>query len=226
MIKEFTIKIPDEPGLETFDLGLTQTFSYTGPEVISALVDIGSGNLEGMNPEAYNPDFCTVIDVDAEKFPEIAYFIYNEHRELDEGELPKEQEYESIEMENGDIYQKPINLDLNDHYTIRYDHEDSCFVLEPKCMSTINVVSYSLMDKVSKFNFVIGNESTKLELGQQTAVSNEILEEIKSYIETATNYIENNPELHSWKYIDFDSLEKHYVPLSENLNDILSNYIG
>ena len=160
MIKQFTIKIPDEPGLSTFNLGLTETYTYEGPEVISTLVDIGSGNLEGMNPEAYNPEFCMVVDVNADEFTEVAYFIYNEYREMGD-EPPKEQEYESIELENGDIYYNPINLDLNDHYVIRYDREDSCFVFYPKAMSTVNAISLNLGDKIAKFNFILNNELTK-----------------------------------------------------------------
>jgi hypothetical protein len=225
MIKQFTIKVPDEPGLSTFNLGLTETYTYDGPEVISALIDIGSGNLEGMNPESYNPDFGMVVDVNANDFTEVAYFIYNEYRERGD-EAPKEQEYEVIEMENGDIYKKPINLDLNDHYTIIYDHEESCFVFNPKAMSTLNILSLDIGDKISKFNFILNNELSKKDLGQEMTISDQDIAEIQSYIHNASEYIKNNPELHPWKYINFDTLEKYYVPLSDNLNNLLSNYIG
>lgn len=124
MKKSFTVSIPDELWLDTFEKNKELTLEYEGPETIDVFVELSTGGVfQGDIPEVYNQDNYAVVTLNANDHPDIAYWLVNK--------LPLEREYASITNVDGSTY---VGLDssvaaLRDYFSLNYDVENKKFNL-------------------------------------------------------------------------------------------------
>jgi hypothetical protein len=210
--------MPDELYIDSFKEGKEILLTYDGPEHVNVLVDKVYNMISGLNPETFDQDSFNLIEVDAEEFPEIAYFLLNSSDS-------HEYEYEDEIMENGDIYKKVLNPTIHDAYCIVYDSENELFKLD-LIVKTIeeNFVNLNLAYIKNKLNFVLSNEEGKKEKNEDLDVSEELLSEVSKVVEDIDTYIQSNKTFMSWKYTNFDNVIDVLLPISDQIKDLVKNY--
>jgi len=187
MIKEFTYPLPDELYVEGISGNNVQTFTYNGPEELYVQIN-EVGNVRRINLDSdSNLEESYKKVVDPNIHPEIAHFLLEIL-----GEVEWEYQYEEEIMENGDVYQNILNPKLSDAYSLRYDYENDEWILS-------QIVK--LYDSPST---IIAKEREELIEGylQNHTFTEEITKEINDYLLILNNYIENNPPIKFWKYIN------------------------
>ena len=218
MIKTFSYRMPDELYIDSFKEGKEILLTYDGPEHINVLIHKVYNTISGLNPETFDEDSFDLIEVDAEKFPEIAYFLLNSSDS-------HEYEYEEEIMENGDVYEKVLNPTIHDAYCIVYDSENELFKLD-LIVKTIeeNFVNLNLTYIKNKLKFVLSNEEGKKEKNEDLDVSEELLSEVSKVVEDIDTYIQSNKTVMSWKYTNFDNVIDILLPISDQIKDLVKNY--
>lgn len=187
MIKEFTYPLPDELYVEGISGNNVQTFTYNGPEELYIQLN-SEGNVRRINLDSdFNLEESYKKVVDPNIHPETAHFLLEML-----GEVEWEYQYEEEIMENGDVYQNILNPKLSDAYSLRYDYENDDWVLS-------QIVK--LEDSPST---IIAKKRKELIEGylQNYTFTEEITKEINDYLLILNNYIENNPPIKFWKYIN------------------------
>jgi hypothetical protein len=218
MIKTFSYPMPDELYINSFDEGKEISLTYDGPKYINVLVHTPTGIINGINPEHYDVDSCSLIKINAEQQPEICYYLTNllENHEY---------EYEEEIMENGDIYQKIKNPTLLDCYDAVYDSELKSIKLNVIAKNNLdNYVTLNLTAIRNRLGFILSNEEGKKEKGEDQDVSLDLLDQISEVVKDIDKYIEENPYFMSWKYTNFDNVLESVFPIPEKIQDLLKNY--
>ena len=189
MIVTFSYPLPDELYVEGVSGNVTGTYTYDGPETFDVHIN-SFGFIDDIDvhsdPEM-GPDYRKTID--ATLNPELAYML--SHYFVDN--YVYEYEYQDQIMENGDVYKKPLNPDLKDAYELKFDFDTGEWKLIENIIKQENPASVEA--KVRK-DF-IEKYSIKYSFGS------EIDTLIENYISELDDFIENNPPLKIWKYINF-----------------------
>jgi hypothetical protein len=105
-----------------------------------------------------------------------------------------EYEYEDEIMENGDVYKKPLNPDLKDAYELKFDFDKNDWTLTENIITQENPASN---EAKARKNY-IEKYSQKYSFGSEIDIV------IENYISELDTFIENNPPLKLWKYINFN----------------------
>jgi hypothetical protein len=221
MVKNFSYPIPDEIYVNSFIDGKEIFLAYDGPDSIDILVDKNTNAISGINPETYDQNIYDLVTVYAEKNPEICYYILNPPS----NEYEYEYEYEDEIMENGDIYKKIINPQIQDLYEVVYDRETNSFRLDliVKVIDN-NFITSGLMSIKNRLNFILSNEKGKLEKQENLDISEELFSQIPEIIEDIENYINQNNIFMDWKYTNFDNILDILFPISEEIKELLATY--
>lgn len=119
MEKTFNKSVPDELYIDSFAQNKTASYTYTGPETLSVLVDNILGGVQQVllpgETALINPDLQMQITVDANTATDVAYYITNT-------ETP-EREFETETLPGDKTYQKLTNPTIRDYYNINYNIE-------------------------------------------------------------------------------------------------------
>lgn len=190
MIVTFSYPLPDELFVEGVSGEVTGTYTYNGPKTFDVHIN-SLGFIEDIdvqNDPELGPDYRKKID--ASKNPEVAYIL--SHYFVDN--YVWEYEYEDEIMENGDVYKKPLNPNLKDAYDLIFDFDKDDWKLEQIIKLQDNPsaqVAKARKREIEKYSlkYSFGDEIDAL---------------IEDYILTLDEFIENNPPLKTWKYINFD----------------------
>lgn len=219
MIKNFSYPLPDEIYINSFTENKKISLRYDGPEKINVLVDKNINNICGIDPETYDHDIYNLIEVDANEYPEICYFLLNSPN--NNGNIV----YEDEIMENGDIYKKNINPTIHDVYEIVYDKETNTFKLDLIVKeSNDNFLTSSLDQIKNRLNFIILNEEGKREKQEELSISEPLLVEISEVILNIDNFLKENNSFMSWKYTNFDTVVESFFPIEEHILELIKNY--
>ena len=198
MIKEFTYPLPDELYVEGVSGKIKGTFTYEGPETFDVFIDSFGNVIEidvQSDPEK-GPDFRKTID--ASERPEVAYMLGHYFVE----NYVYEYTYEDEIMENGDTYTKPLNPNLIDAYELKYNFNIEDWELLQIVKEQSNP---SALVAESRKKYIL-NYSEKYSFGA------EIDSIIDNYILELESFIEDNPPLKTWKYINFGIVSVPKIP--------------
>ena len=196
MLKEFTYQIPDDLFVEGVSGKKVATYTYDGPEKISVILGSDGSIIEIEPKEVAEPNLKFLIEVDADKNPEIASFFLND---ILESGIDHKYEFDEEIMENGDVYKFPKNPLLTDVYYPIYNFELKSWEIKQH-----------LREKTK-----IGMDLAKKRIEYITAYTQkysfpgELETIISDYLNSLNNYIENCPEIMIWKYIN---IPKENVP--------------
>lgn len=109
-------------------------------------------------------------------------------------------------MENGDVYKKPINIDLKDAYEVRFNTTDT----------TGNIINLSPQENDFELIQIVKQQDNPAALEAQTrkeyiqkysdkySFGTEVDTLIEDYLDKLDTFISNNPPLKTWKYINFN----------------------
>lgn len=190
MIVTFTYPLPDELYVEGVSGKVTGTYTYNGPETFDVHIDT-FGNIDDIdvsNDPSMGPDFRKTIS--AKTHPAVAYCL--SHYFVDNWEW--EYQYEDEIMENGDVYKKPLNIDLKDAYEVVYNFTSNDWELKQILKEQQSPAAQEAKARKRE----IEKYSTKYSFGEEIDVM------IENYVSELDNFIENNPPLKTWKYINFN----------------------
>lgn len=134
MQKEFTINVPDELWVNSWENNSTATYTYDGPETLYVRLrnenDICEVSGDALTPSE-SREF--VVTVNANNYPERARLLQERYMGLFE-----EYTYENVNNPDGSVYTKITNPRLDDYYEISYlpvgadTDSELGFQIEPK----------------------------------------------------------------------------------------------
>lgn len=190
MIVTFSYPLPDELYVEGVSGEVTGTYTYDGPESFD--VEINT--------------FGEIVDIDIQRDPEfgsefrktinatthtaVAYHLSHYFVE----DYNWEYQFEDETLDNGDVYKKPLNPDLRDAYSIKYNKEKDEFELVQIIKEQDNP---STLEAKRRKEY-IQKYAEKYSFGEAVDLA------IETYIQELNEFIADNPPLKTWKYTNFN----------------------
>lgn len=214
MQKEFTVNIPDELWVDSWENELTTTYTYEGPQNFYLGVDdnnsiayVKHGDLDSeADPftEEEAAGYNWHITVDADVNPEFAWFLYHQ--------ADVEYVHEDVANHDGSTYSKITNPTLREYYTL-----DCRFVegsTETKELFLDPLYKDPNMDLKT-----IANDRLKLVKKYDDAYDFDTEDQTKidTFISNIEAYIASLASAYPWKYVTTDVTEIPKVPTSLQL---------
>lgn len=212
MQKQFSIEVPDEIWVNSWEDSRTETYTYDGPETVYALIgttnDIHTVSLE--EPQDI-PAGYSVVAVNADQYPERAQMIvetFTEH----------EYTFEDEENFDGSIYERITNPRLQDYFELTYTpiandlDRELGLVLDPIYK---NLWTPALGEARSRLEYVQKyNNKYDFETADQ--------EKIDTFITAVTDHIAILEAEYPWKFVDvpMDGIPKIPVSLVTLFKDL------
>lgn len=212
MQKEFTVNVPDEIWVNRWEDGLTETYTYEGPQYFYIGLSANSpvktlfGDLSEESPgftDEESAEFDQIVEIDAEINPEIAHAIYVTDHE--------EHTFTDVENHDGSIYKLISNPCLKDYFTLGFQSSEDPLkkeaVLTPIYKETENklsTVANSRLSLIKKYN-----DSYDFSTEDQAKIDN--------YISNITSYLDSISEAYPWKYIEINVAEIPKIPVDLQL---------
>jgi hypothetical protein len=201
MIKNFTVPVPNELYVDNFSEGKVLELTYDGPDKILLLVGRHDGTVVNMlqsSTDPHNADVNMVVEVDAEKNPDVAYFYLTSRRPLEEIS------YVTITNVDGSTHEEIANPTIFDIYGgFVYNAEQDQWTLQqfirdkrsPLFLNAEQSKQY-LTDNTTKFS-----SNTSL-----SAMAEEYLNIINDY------QTSGNGSIYSWRLATWDVSEVPQIP--------------
>ena len=214
MQKEFTVNVPDQIWVDTWEDGLTATYTYEGPQYFYigldhnlSIIELRYGDLEA-EAEAFTEEEAAVfnytVTVDADANPDLATLLYPLNHEA--------HTFEDETNHDGSIYQKITNPCLRDYfigdYRINSESPDQaeCFA-NPIYKDTNNILKKTAKERlaiVKKYDIAYDFDAE-----DQT--------KIDTFISNINTYLDSIATAYPWKYITMDISEIPKIPSSLQL---------
>ena len=191
MIVTFTYPLPDELYVEGVSGDIVGTYTYDGPELISVTVG-ESGQIRVIDPQIVtDDDLNDIVEIDPSINPEVAFLLMDYF--IDD---PEEwvYQFEDVIMDNGDIYKNPLNPHLRDAYSAVYDRETSSW----KMVQNLKEPGHPNATKVQESYNKVKRYSDAYEFTEECEIA------IQSYLLKCEEYLAENANFQSWKYINFN----------------------
>jgi hypothetical protein len=190
MIVTFSYPLPDELYVEGVSGKVKATYTYRGPETFDVHINSFGfvDDIDVHNDPELGQDYRKTIDPN--KNPEVAYMLSHYF----DDEYNWQYKYEDEIMENGDVYKKILNPDLRDAYQLSYDFDKNDWQL----VQIVKLVDNPAAQEAKARKRNIEKYSSKYSFGDEL----DILAE--NYILELDEFIQNNPPLKTWKYINFE----------------------
>ena len=208
MQKQFTVNVPDELWLDSWENQLTASYTYEGPQYFYIAVDGNNSRGAIKDTEPFTEDevakYEYVLTIDAKVNPEIAYALHIHEYEP--------HEFEDVTNHDGSIYKRITNPSLKDYFVVDFRtnaeslSEKEAF-LSPIYKDKTNILhttALARLDAVKKYNNAYDFESADQA-------------KIDTFIQTITAYIELVAAAHPWKYITYNVSEVPKVPVALQL---------
>lgn len=207
MEKSFTINVPDELWVDSWENNTTATYTYNGPETIYVLVDKATHSISTVAESADDLEATTeyqeVVAVNANNYTAIAHYLVGISSEY-------EYTYETVTNHDGSTYEQISNPSLKDYFQLihvpipaDWDVEKQ-FELDPiyKEAETVN-------EKIAKERLAyIKKYDDTFDFSEEDQAT------IDNVITALTNYINSLANAYPWKYVTMDKTEIPRVPAS------------
>lgn len=112
----FTKPVPNELYIDSFTNGKTQSYVYSGNNLIYVAIDIPEGAIQDVHEDLnfnYNPDISKQLIIDARINPDVAYYVTNTNT--------PDRIFATETLVDGTTYEQITNPSLRDMYHINYD---------------------------------------------------------------------------------------------------------
>lgn len=210
MEKQFTISIPDERWIDSWEANLTLTKTYSGPSKFYAPIDLKLNTLVGVYFESLptdgpylNTEKFNIYEIDANTDTAVAQLILE--ITSDEYKQNYVREYEDEILHDGSIYAKTINPMLTDYFRLTYDTATEKVIPEPIFTDNWRIPQLDLVDQ--KLDLLKYNRDN-------IAFSEVTLSKINLAITELEAYKATIITARKWKYDSFNMTEIPVVPKS------------
>lgn len=201
MEKTFTVNVPDDLWVDSWDQNKEQTYTYNGPETIYVVVQLTEDFpiiewSEDPILREVDPNKQQIIELDANEQTAIAYYYYHNADEW-------EYEYTTITNHDGSTHEEYTNPTLEDIYQVVYSIQDG-FVLSPIIRET-------------------ETEAEKIAKGRLTYVQKyknaydfdeDVTAVINTFESNINNYLDTMATVYPWRYVNIDTTEIPKIPAS------------
>lgn len=188
--KKYKHPLPDELWVEGVSGDVVGSWTYKGPSHINVVVD-EFGQIAEIDEtqlrDAFEGQHLHVV-IDAKATPWAASFVEDYFNE----EVTYEEQYEDIEMENGDIYQLVTNPRLADVFELYYNRENSEWYLEQILKPIEDKYKSDAEAKLLEYKTYY----------EKYAFDEDIDKAMEAYINALEKYIPTTQGIHTWKYIN------------------------
>jgi len=197
MKKEFTINVPDEIWVDSWEENKTETWTYEGPEKIWVLINTQTNavlNHELAKSNELKNDNILEIEINANENPEIAHWFIEtgENREI---------EFVDEINHDGSIHKSPVNLIILDYFIVEYSPLEGLF-----------------LSPIIKENKTVNEEKAEKRLAFVKKYDNlyefdeEIQLKIDETIKRLEDYLKLLEKARPWKYVTLDEKEIPRIP--------------
>lgn len=215
MQKVFSIEIPDEIYIDSWENNLTASFTYDGPETVYAvishdmdLIDISIDPYESDSAFVIDTEKYTILEINAETDTKLAHIIC----ELKNNDY--QYEYVDITNHDGSIWPEITNYRLKDYYALYYDIDADPAELK---LEPIYNDSWQLPQLIESNNILEKLIYNRDNIEHSESNSDLII----SSIALIEEYIATIATARSWRYEEFDMTE---IPsISKSLSKVLAN---
>lgn len=185
MIKDFTIAIPDEYWIDSWENNNSITYSYDGPEKIyvkksqAAITEWSAEEMEAIDEQE------TIIEIDANIQTDVAHHFVSSKEDVI-------YEFEDEINPDGSIYKKIINPKIQDLFYLFLDSGLNKIMLKPiykKTDSLPVIEARKKLEYVKKYNNTFDFEP-------------EIKTVIDKFITDTEEYLSGMSTVYPWKYIE------------------------
>jgi hypothetical protein len=210
MQKEFTINIPDERWIDSWDNNLTLTKTYTGPSKFYAPISLETNTVVGVYFETtpttgpyIDAEKFSLYEIDANVDTAIAQVVLETTN--DEYKQNYIHEFEDETLHDGSVYAKSTNPMVSEYYRIFYDIEATKLILQPIFNDAWQLPQLAVVtQKLAVLNYNKTNVPFSQAMLAKITTAITQLESYKATIANARN----------WKYDTFDMDEIPTIPKS------------
>jgi len=227
MIKEFTTIVPDRLYFSEVSGNKTASYVYDGPTEIKVNVTDPFNPIYIKDEDLYDEN-DTIITVNADSETKAAYYLYPP--------ATTEAIFEEEVLSDGSIFLNNTNPSLEEYYSISYNKDTSAFEYHArptKQWKTANLLKAETMLITIQTGILAriqidngGNQAVKdflINNGEQTTCNlltpDQIVDKIEQFVAVLENYIEQEKQIITWKYVNLPVSEFPEIP------DILQNTV-
>jgi len=209
MQKEFTVNVPDELWVDSWDDSLTATYTYEGPQYFyigfdsnfSAKILPNHAVEPGAETDPFSDEqaanFIEIITLDANENPDIAYMLYAPYVDHDD------HTFEDVANHDGSTYKKITNPHMHDYFELRWNKGViELPTLHARIKDTSNPLHTTAKNRLAHIQKY--NNAYDFSTDDQATIDTAI---------TAFNtYIDTVSTAYRWKYVEYDLTEVPKIP--------------
>lgn len=201
MSKIFTIQVPDQLWVDTWNTDKTESYAYSGPDTLYVLISgitnqILEWSEELIETSSLSKDVVVEIDTTDISNLSVAHFLHSqgaEHTYTTEDET----------NHDGSIYQKITNPLIHDYFELKYDKENGLY-LDPIYKNSTTIAE----EKAEKRLEYVKKYLNVYDFDAETQVI------IDKFLSDMTAYMTTMATVYPWKYITIDENEIPKIPSS------------
>lgn len=214
MQKEFTVNVPDELWVDSWENELTATYTYEGPQYFyiaidnnNSAIELRHGDLEAEadpfnEEELAKYDFTLIID--AEVNPEIAHALYTHEHD--------DHVFEDVTNHDGSVYKKITNPCLRDYFYVDYRSSEADAAQKEAFLQAIYKDTSTVLKTTAEERLAIVK---KYDIAYDFDTEDQA--KVDTFIATMNTYLDSIAAAYPWKYITMNIAEIPKIPASLQL---------
>jgi len=201
MSKTFTVSVPDQLWVDSWEANKTESYTYTGPDTIHVLVNTTTDEIESWSEDPLtasddNAEIVVTIDATSDAGVAVAHYFYSKGAE-------HEYTYENETNHDGSIYEKITNPVIQDYFDVTYNTDDSVHLTalykNPKTVAEEKAETRKAY--VEKYNNVYDFDTDT-----QTTID--------TFLANVDTYLTSMANVYPWKYVVIDENDIPKIPAS------------
>jgi hypothetical protein len=200
MEKTFTINVPDEIWVDSWNNDKIETYTYTGPDTVYVLIsdktdDIVTWSEDLITTDENSLDFVVEIDATLETMTSVAHYIMSNGAE-------HEYVYKEVTNHDGSVHTQFTNPVIGDYFDVSYNRI-SGVILEPvykNIKTTAEEIAENRLAYVKKYDNIY-------DFGDTDQAS------IDAFVAKIDSYLTTMSDVFPWKYITIDNSNIPKVPV-------------
>lgn len=200
MDKTFTISVPDEIWVNSWNDNKTETYTYSGPSTIKVLVETRNNwDILSWSESDYEEvqDYESVVELSVDdNTVSAAHWLVSKGTE-------HTYSYTSVTNHDNSVYQKIDNPTIQDYFELKYNPLDgfSLLPIYKKTETDVERVAKERKDYVVKY-------SNAYDFDTETKAT------IDTFLTSIDSYLASMQTVYPWKYVTIDKNEVPKIPAS------------
>jgi len=186
----FDKNIPNELYIDDFSQNKKMTLTYEGPETVKWLVDKSNCSISNKidsDTDAYNHDEFLIVNIDATKDVDVAYYLYT----IKDG---IEREHATETLPDGSTHEYISNPRIQDYYSISYNLKENTWVW-----------SLILREKKNQFNYIADKYRAYVNTHIDSITDAKVKNSAQDYLKTLDTFESTGMgAVYSWKLIEIN----------------------